>query len=174
MGPPELTPAGRQAAERLSGFQVPVGTRQASFRACRVLSGQSLTRKREPMHSLSKNASTISALSMVLIALATVVGGGATTWHYWNTEQRAVQSAQQAAWQRHLDWWKGEMHRANARRLRLDEAQKSTPPSAFVTAIPTSQEQAVTQCPAASIDLETPTRPQPAVFRVPSSGRVDR
>lgn len=57
-----------------------------------------------------------TALALVLIALATLVGGGMTTWHYWNVEQRAAQAEQQTAWQRHMDWWKVEMQRADAER----------------------------------------------------------
>src|SRR6266852_701128 len=94
----------------------------SSFRAYGSSSANRSSGRRAPMHSLSKNASTISALAMVLIALATLIGGGVTTWHYWNTEQRAAQSEQRAAWQRHLDWWKGEIQRADARRQQLDKA----------------------------------------------------
>jgi uncharacterized protein HemX len=83
------------------------------------------------------------ALAMVLIALATVVGGGATTWHYWNVEKRAAQGEQQAARQRDLDWWKGEMQRAEATRQQhqqLEEARVKIKSCAFVATIPTTQE----------------------------------
>src|SRR5712691_5151205 len=33
-----------------------------------------------------------TALAMIMIALATLVGGGATTWHYWNEEKRAAKA----------------------------------------------------------------------------------
>ncbi len=93
------------------------------------------------------------ALAMVLIALATLVAGGATTWHYWNVEKRAAQGEQQAASRRHLDWWKAEMQRAEATRQQhplLKEARVKTKSCAFVAPIPTSPEQEAMECRAAS------------------------
>jgi hypothetical protein len=84
-----------------------------------------------------------TALAMILIALSTLVGGGATTWHYWNTESRAAQAAQQAAAHRHADMWRAEMQRVEAARQQHSELvaiRAKTTPSAFATAIPAAQD----------------------------------
>jgi len=61
-----------------------------------------------------------TAVALVLIALATLVGGGMTTWHYWNVEHRASQAERQTASQRHMEWWQAEMHKTDAERQRAD------------------------------------------------------
>jgi hypothetical protein len=83
-----------------------------------------------------------SSLAMVLIAAATLVGGGMTTWHYWNEEKRAAQAEQQTANQRVMDWWKTEMQRAQAERQRhgeLTEVHAKATRSVSATVIPAAQ-----------------------------------
>jgi hypothetical protein len=117
------------------------------------------------------------ALAMVTIALATLVAGGITTWHYWNEEKRAAQGEQQAARQRYLDWWKGEMQRAEANRQQyreLEQARVKTRSGALVVTIGTGQEQEATECRAVSADLGMRSRTSTAVFDVPDPGHPDR
>src|SRR5437016_11721525 len=62
-----------------------------------------------------------TAVAMVLIALATMVGGGMTTWHYWNVELRAAQAERDTLSQRHLTWWKAELQRTETARQQQRE-----------------------------------------------------
>ncbi|SRR5216683_78502 len=114
-----------------------------------------------------------TALAMVIIALATLVGGGITTWHYWNEEKRVAQAEQQTAWQRQMDWWKGEMQRAEAGRQqhRQLEARAKARWSALAAMIPAAQVQETTENRGASTGLIMLSGPSTTAFSVPDSGQ---
>jgi hypothetical protein len=89
-----------------------------------------------------------TAFALVVIALATLVGGGMTTWHYWNVECRAAEAQQQAAQQRHMDLWKTELQRADAARqqhFQLIASRREAWSHGFVTPLPAAQEQEKTE-----------------------------
>jgi hypothetical protein len=103
---------------------------------------------------------------MVLIALATLLGGAMTTWHYWNVEKRAAQGEYQAAMHRSMEWWKGEMQRAESKRQQykqLEEARLKTASYVYGATIRT----------AAATDLDMLSGPSTTAFSVPRlpSGR---
>ncbi len=115
-----------------------------------------------------------TAVAMVIIALATLVGGGMTTWHYWNVEKRAAQAEQQTAWQGQMDWWKGEMQRAEAGRQQhrqLDEARAKARRSALAAMIPSAQVQETTENRGASTGLIMLSGPSTTAFSVADSGQ---
>ena len=115
----------------------------------------------------------ITAVAMVIIALATLVGGGVTTWHYWNVEKRAALAEQETARQRQMDGWQGEVQRAEARRQQhreLDEARVKARRSALAAMIPAAIEQETTGN-RASIGLIMLSGPSTAGFTVPDSGQ---
>ena len=114
---------------------------------------------------------TIEAVAC--IALATLVGGGVTTWHYWNVEKRAALAEQETARQRQMDGWQGEVQRAEARRQQhreLDEARVKARRSALAAMIPAAIEQETTGN-RASIGLIMLSGPSTAGFTVPDSGQ---
>jgi hypothetical protein len=105
-------------------------------------------------------ASPTTALAMVVIALATLVGGAMTTWHYWNVEKRAAQGEYQAAMQRQMEWWKGEIQRAESKRQlfkELEEARVKPAPYAYGATVRT----------AAATERDMLSGPSPAAFSVP-------
>jgi hypothetical protein len=105
-------------------------------------------------------SSPTTALAMVIIALATLLGGGMTTWHYWNVEKRAAQSEHQAAMQRSMEWWKGEIQRAKSKQQQykqLEEAQLQTASYAYRATVRT----------AAATELDMLSGPSTAAFSVP-------
>jgi hypothetical protein len=105
-------------------------------------------------------SSPTTALALVIIALATLVAGAMTTWHYWNVEKRAAQGEHQAAMQRRMEWWKGEIQMAESKRQQYkqpEEAQPKTASYAYGAKVRT----------AAATELEMLSGPSTAAFRVP-------